>query len=481
MSIDYKATNLNTNSQAGSGITDHTVEQNDLITRWDNMNPKAKDHFLSEVAVMESAKTPIFSQLGNKSILKKGYGETLKKLRYYPAFHEKNTIDVGLNANAAVLLKNVFFAYDKNGSLIGNANGYKTQALAQAVVDAETADANGFKGKVESGAGQIMNGTADYNTIKDKFPTLSEVGGNVNAINCKAEELTANVSEFGLHTKFTQKSIDMDSTSLRILSLKSKWLGAAKAEVYEKQVQCDLFAAALNNIRYAGNANSKSTIGVDDIVDYRDLRAFKADLQKAKVPVNTKMITGSNKYGTKTIAKAYYAYVPTELVATLEDMVRTPGQSDYLWEHVDSYADGARGNVAEGEIGRIGSFRFIEVVDFLSLQGEGATIDAADDLDGMTEEEIEAGTEVANSGAVYSSTVGANEKVDIFPILVVGSDSFETIGFEGSSSKVVTAMPKPDAYNDPFGKVGSMAVSWFHGTLVYKSERIRTILTAAKY
>ena len=41
-------------------------------------------------------------------------------------------------------------------------------------------------------------------------------------------------------------------------------------------------------------------------------------------------------------------------------------------------------------------------------------------------------------------------------------------------------MPKADAHNDPFGKNGSMSISWYYGTLIYRPERIQLIQTAAK-
>ena len=40
-------------------------------------------------------------------------------------------------------------------------------------------------------------------------------------------------------------------------------------------------------------------------------------------------------------------------------------------------------------------------------------------------------------------------------------------------------MPKADAHNDPFGKNGSMSISWYFGTLIYKAERIMQIAVTA--
>jgi len=41
-------------------------------------------------------------------------------------------------------------------------------------------------------------------------------------------------------------------------------------------------------------------------------------------------------------------------------------------------------------------------------------------------------------------------------------------------------MPKADAHNDPFGKNGSMSISWYYGSLIYRPERIMQIAVTAK-
>ena len=55
-----------------------------------------------------------------------------------------------------------------------------------------------------------------------------------------------------------------------------------------------------------------------------------------------------------------------------------------------------------------------------------------------------------------------------------------TIGFEGDVARVNAVLPTADAHNDVFGKKGVVAISWYHGILIYRNERIRQILTTAK-
>jgi N4-gp56 family major capsid protein len=119
---------------------------------------------------------------------------------------------------------------------------------------------------------------------------------------------------------------------------------------------------------------------------------------------------------------------------------------------VQKYADA--GNVLEGEIGSIGAFRLIVVPEMLSWAGVGAAV-------------------TTNPG--YRAT---GNKYDVFPMLVVGSESFSTIGFQTDGKtvkfKITTKMPGDATAdrNDPYGEMGFSSIKWYYGTLVYRSERL---------
>jgi N4-gp56 family major capsid protein len=75
---------------------------------------------------------------------------------------------------------------------------------------------------------------------------------------------------------------------------------------------------------------------------------------------------------------------------------------------------------------------------------------------------------------------------DIFPMLVVGSESFTTIGFQtdGQTVKFKIVHKKPGREtadrNDPYGEMGFMSIKWYYGFMVLRPERIALIKTAAK-
>ena len=254
----------------------------------------------------------------------------------------------------------------------------------------------------------------------------------------------------------------MDSR-VGILAQKTKALGEAKGDIFEAQVQADLISASEINRSFAGTEESTmGTLNQTSKLTFADLRLMEQELKRLLVPRDTKIITGSNKIDTKVVGKAYYVYVGQELTPMLEDMQHNGVN---VWVPVEQYADA--GVTAEGEIGKIGRFRFIEVDNMQKYRGAGAK--NGDDTT----------TKADTTGFHATSIAGDTEAFDVFPVLFVGSDSFATVGFEGDSAKIKTAMPKADANIDPFGKNGSMSISWYFGTLIYRSERIMQIACTA--
>lgn len=94
----------------------------------------------------------------------------------------------------------------------------------------------------------------------------------------------------------------------------------------------------------------------------------------------------------------------------------------------------------------------------------------------------------AGAGAAVTTNPGYREtsgKYDIYPVLVVGSDSFSTIGFQtdGKTVKfdVTTKMPGRETAdrNDPYGETGFSSMKFWYGTLIKRPERIAVIKTVA--
>ena len=406
------------------------------------------DKFWSKVAIIESRKKRVFSQVGEKLVQPKNYGDKLVKYHELPIIHKLNINDQAIDANGVSLVKNKWYAYDNAGAMTGNTAGYATKELAKA--------AAGANGSIKSGNGNLYGGDTDFAVIKGSFPVLSEEGGKVNAVGMKRLLLEATISEFGFHVPFTKKMLDMD-TEAGLLARISREVGEAQGEIREKQIAAGLLTASEINRVFAGNASTIAEMGAGDVVSFQDIRGTEQSLKLARSPKQTKMIDGSTKIGTVVVGAGYSAFVGQELFPVLEDMEHGGVK---VWRPVESYA--AAGTVMMDEIGKISSTRFVEVEDMIKYGGAGAlTTDATDDI-----------------GVDNMYVSGTN--YDVFPILYVGSDSFGTIGFEGDVARVNTVMPTADAHNDVFGKKGVVAISWYHGLLIYRPERIRQILTVAK-
>ena len=413
-----------------------------------SIGAQINDKFWSKVAIKEARKKRVFSQLGDKLVQPKNYGDKLVKYHELPIIHALNVNDQAIDANGVKLVKDKWYAYDNAGAMTGNTGGYATKELAKA--------AAGATGSIKSGNGNLYGGDTDFAVIKGSFPALSEEGGKVNAVGMKRLTLEAAVSEFGFHIPFTKKALEMD-TETGLLARMSMEVGEAQGEIREKQIAVGLLSASELNRVYAGNASTIAEMGAGDVVSFQDIRGMEQSLKLARSPKQTKMIDGSTKIGTVVVGAGYAAYVPQELDPVLEDMEHAGVR---VWKPVESYA--AAGTIMEGEIGKISATRFIEVEEMPKYAGAGASsVDAVDD---------------AGVDNMYTS----GNKYDVFPILYVGSDSFGTIGFEGDVARVNTVMPTADAHNDVFGKKGAVAISWYFGMLIYRPERIRQILTTSK-
>ena len=76
-------------------------------------------------------------------------------------------------------------------------------------------------------------------------------------------------------------------------------------------------------------------------------------------------------------------------------------------------------------------------------------------------------------------------KYNVYPMLVVGSESFSTIGFQTDGKvvkfKIITRMPGEATADksDPYGETGFSSIKWYYGTIVYRPERIAVAKTVA--
>lgn len=313
--------------------------------------------------------------------------------------------------------------------------------------------------------GNLYGSSRDVGTITRKLPMLTENGGRVNRVGFTRMEIEGSIHKFGFFYEFTQESLDFDSDDSLKEHLARELMNGA-VQLTEAVLQKDLLASAGVTL-YAGAATEDEEVtgntgSTASEVSYANLVRLDQILNDNRTPRQTKVITGSRNVDTRTISGARVMYVGSELVPVLKRM------KDYFdnpaFIAVQHYADA--GTVLNGEIGTIDAFRIVVVPEMLHWAAAGAEV-------------------TTNPG--YRSSVDENgdERYDIFPLFVVGDESFKTIGFQtdGKSVKfsITTKMPGQATAdrNDPYGETGFSSIKWYYGVLIQRPERLALIKTVA--
>lgn len=313
--------------------------------------------------------------------------------------------------------------------------------------------------------GNLYGSSKDVGTITAKLPVLGENGGRVNRVGFTRLTREGSIAKFGFFTEFTQETLDFDSDA-ELMSHLSRELMNGAVQLTEAVLQKDLLAAA-GVIIYAGAAVSNVTItgegATPSLVSYRNLMRLDQTLTDNRCPKQTKVITGSRLVDTKTLPAARVMFIGSELVPVVKGMTDLFGNPAFI--PVQQYGDA--GTILNGEIGTVDAFRIIQVPEMLHW----------------------AGNSTGTGGAATGANLGyrtTGSKYDVYPMLVVGDDSFTTIGFQtdGKTVKfnVLTKMPgkeTADRNNDPYGETGFSSIKWYYGILIKRPERIGLIKTVA--
>ena len=376
-------------------------------------------------AIITARREQYFMPLASVVNIPKHFGKAVKVYEYVPLLDDRNINDQGIDAAGLTIA---------NGNLYGSSR--------------------------------------DIGTIAGKLPTLTENGGRVNRVGWTRLSREGSIHKFGMFYEFTKESIDFDTDDMLMDHLSRELMNGA-TQLTEAVLQSDLLAAA-STVLFAGAAVSDGTITGEitpaagpvpaipaSTVTYKNLMRLDQILTDNRTPTQTTIITGSRLVDTKVIGATRVMYVGNELVPLLKAMTDLFGNKAFI--EVQHYGDA--GTLMNGEIGSIDKFRIIQVPEMLHWAGAGAPV-------------------VDNPG-YRSSNVGGSEKYDIYPMLVVGDDSFATIGFQtdGKTVKfsVMTKMPGRETAdrNDPYGETGFSSIKWYYGILIKRPERLALIKTVA--
>jgi len=455
------------------------------------MSPQLVNEFYQKQALIEARKEQYFTQLADVTSMPKNMGKKIKRYHYIPLLDAANINDQGIDAAGATITntnyevrftRNVLTAAnaskaaavtaindnigatlvatagaDSSASagfatitLVGNLTAlYLNSAKAAAVTNVATLGAESTQR-----SGNLYGSSKDIGTISGKLPALSESGGRVNRVGFKRKELEGTFEKFGFFDEYSQESMDFDSDAMLWEHINREMISGAN-EMTEDALQIDLINAA-GVIKYAGDATMNSDIGANDVVTYGDLMRLSIDLDNNRTPKHTKIITGTRLVDTRVLPSARVAYIGSELLPTFKAMKDLHNNPAFI--SVEKYAAG--GTVLNGEAGTVDQFRIVVVPEMMKWSGAGAAV---------------TGTLHYDNGQFY----------DVFPILVVGDESFTTIGFQTDGKTVkfkITHKAPGEATadrNDPYGETGFMSIKWYYGFMALRPERIALIKTAA--
>ena len=315
--------------------------------------------------------------------------------------------------------------------------------------------------------GNLYGSSKDIGTITGKLPQLSETGGRVNRVGFTRIELTGTLEKYGFFEEYTQESLDFDSDEELEMHINREMIFGAN-EITEDILQIDLLNSA-GVIRYPGAASSLATLsgntGSVTEVSYSDLAKLDIDLTNNRCPKQTKIITGSRLVDTKVIPSARLLYMGSEMQPTIEKMVDYHGNPAFI--PLAHYA--AAGTEVNGEIGAIGHFRIVVVPEMMHRNGTS------------TGSPLVGAAVTTNAGYRVTGT-----RYNAYPLLVIGSESFTTIGFQTSGKNVKFKIyhKKPGEAvadrNDPYGETGFMSIKFYYGFMPLRTERLAIIWSVAQ-
>lgn len=304
--------------------------------------------------------------------------------------------------------------------------------------------------------GNLYGSSRDVGTITSKMPVIDENGGRVNAVGWTRQHIKGTLQNFGFFTEYSKDLVDFDTMDDLLVWVHTEVLNTA-SELTEDMIQIDLLNAA-GIVKYAGNKTANSEMDETARVTYGDLARLSVDLDNTQTPKQTKVIVGSTKIDTRTINSGRVMFVGSELLQDLRKMKDYHGDAAFV--SVEKYADA--GTILRGEAGTIDQFRVVVVPKMLHWAGAGAEVSEDKNI---------------------ASTDG---KANIYPMLVVGSEAFTTIGFNtnGKNAKFQVIHKKPSEETaspaDPYGKRGFMSIQWWYGFMVTRPHRIGLIKTTVE-
>lgn len=312
--------------------------------------------------------------------------------------------------------------------------------------------------------GNLYGSSKSTAAITAKLPLVGENSARPNKVGITRLQRSASITRLGMFLEWSDEAEQFDTDSMLVSHFSTELVNAA-CKVSEDLLMMHLLAGA-QTIRYAGTATSKLTTTGEgganaSLVKYKDIQALSIMLDNAECPKSFKMFTGTNLTDTRTIGSSRPMFIGTELQPTVENMLDSNSQPAFIAVH--KYASG--GAVLNGEIGTLYHFRVVVHPDMQQDTGANLAVNGT------------------NNGYQFNDL--ATDTYKIFPMLVVGDDSFATVGFQTTQNgtKFNIIINKPGAgmatLDNPYGNKGFSSIQWWYATLIQRPERLGLIWSVA--
>lgn len=258
-----------------------------------------------------------------------------------------------------------------------------------------------------------------------------------------AQDITAVLKQYGCLYSFTDKVADLYEDEIS---------DALKTQVAERMAlirELELYSKvrASTNRFYGGAGTTIAT--VDGKLTAKILRKIARSLAGNHTKKITSILAPSPNIGTKPIEAAYLVFCSSDIEADLRDTTAFPAYTPVA-------AYGSRKPMHENELGSFEQFRFIASPELIPFQNGGAAV-----------------------GATACLSTGGTA-IDVYPLIVVGQESYGTVALRGSKSFDLSVIPVGNKDSaDPLGQRGYIGAKFYAVSVLLNQQWMATAFVGA--
>lgn len=258
-----------------------------------------------------------------------------------------------------------------------------------------------------------------------------------------AQDITAVLKQYGCLYSFTDKVADLYEDEIS---------DALKTQVAERMAlirELELYSKvrASTNRFYGGAGTTIAT--VDGKLTAKILRKIARSLAGNHTKKITSILAPSPNIGTKPIESAFLVFCSSDIEADLRDTTAFPAYTPVA-------AYGSRKPMHENELGSFEQFRFIASPELIPFQNGGAAV-----------------------GATACLSTGGTA-IDVYPLIVVGQESYGTVALRGSKSFDLSVIPVGNKDSaDPLGQRGYIGAKFYAVSVLLNQQWMATAFVGA--